>query len=396
MTLMLGSVTGAEEAEIAVRHGVNIIDLKDVKSGFGAAAPAVAQATVAAVGGRRPVSAVAGEIGSEPDAMVRAVAALAQTGVDYVKIGLPPRSRRDDGIRAMSDLAQRVRLIGVMFADDGADPSLVPLLAQSGFAGAMIDTARKSAGRLLNHMDIVAIGQFVEAAHMHGLMAGLAGSLEPPDVPRLLLLTPDVLGFRRALCADQDRTSRIDGHAIDVVRALIPPDTQRIDKATLPAAKIDYKLLAARGYSLDANAEDAEADLIFVRNFALPVRIGAYAHEQEKPQNVRFDVEVRVLRSDHVAADMRDVFSYDLITDSIRMIVAQEHISLIEMLAERIAAIVLTFPRVKSVKVRVEKLEVGPGAAGVEIVRHRPKEVASVHHLYPVAMAADGNPTKAT
>jgi uncharacterized protein (UPF0264 family) len=79
MTLMLGSVTGVEEAEIAIRHGVNIVDLKDVSSGFGAAAPAVAQATVAAVAGRRPVSAVAGEIGSEPEAAVRAVAALAQT-----------------------------------------------------------------------------------------------------------------------------------------------------------------------------------------------------------------------------------------------------------------------------------------------------------------------------
>jgi (5-formylfuran-3-yl)methyl phosphate synthase len=396
MTLMLGSVTSVEEAEIAVRHGVNIVDLKNVNSGFGAAAAAVVQATVAAVAGRRPVSAVAGEIGSEPDAVVQAVATLARTGVDYVKIGLPPRGRRDDSIRVLSDLARRVRLIGVMFADDGADPSLVPLMARSGFAGAMIDTARKSGARLLNHMDIVVIGQFVEAAHMNGLMAGLAGSLEPPDIPRLLLLAPDVLGFRRALCAGQDRTSRIDGRAIDVVRALIPPDTQRIDKGIMPAAKTDYMLLAARGYSLDSNAEDDEADLIFVRNFALSVRIGAYAHEREKPQNVRFDVEVRVLRSDHVATDIRDVLSYDLITDSIRIIVAQEHISLIEMLAERIAAIVLTFPRVKSVKVRVEKLEVGPGGAGVEIVRHRPKEVASVHHLYPVTVAADGNPTKAT
>ena len=66
------------------------------------------------------------------------------------------------------------------------------------------------------------------------------------------------------------------------------------------------------------------------------------------------------------------MFSYDVITDGIRMIVAQEHIALVEMLAERIAALVLTHPRVASVTVRVEKLDVGPGAVGVEIVRERP------------------------
>jgi dihydroneopterin aldolase len=75
---------------------------------------------------------------------------------------------------------------------------------------------------------------------------------------------------------------------------------------------------------------------------------------------------------------MNDVFSYDLITDAIRVIVAQEHIALVETLAERIAASVLTHPRVASVTVRIEKLEIGPGSVGVEIVRERPAE-AKVH-----------------
>jgi dihydroneopterin aldolase len=76
------------------------------------------------------------------------------------------------------------------------------------------------------------------------------------------------------------------------------------------------------------------------------------------------------------------------------MIVAQEHIPLVEMLAERIAALVLTHPRVVSATVRVEKLDVGPGAVGVEIIRERPAEAAKVHHLFPVA-AAERDP-KAT
>ena len=148
-------------------------------------------------------------------------------------------------------------------------------------------------------------------------------------------------------------------------------------------------MLAARGYSIDPH-KDAATDRIFVRDFDLPVSIGAYIHERAKPQNVRFNVEARIYRGDRVAEDLGDVFSYDLIKDSIRMVAAQEHLALVETLAERIAALILTYPRVASVTVRVEKLDIG---AGVEIMRERRAEVAKVHHLYP---AAGGTPRTAT
>jgi dihydroneopterin aldolase len=217
-------------------------------------------------------------------------------------------------------------------------------------------------------------------------MVGLAGSLEAPDIPRLLLAAPDVLGFRRALCGNGDRTASVSGEAIDVVRALIPADS-RLASDPGRSGKIDYRLLAARGYAPDK--DQVETDRIFVRDFVLPVRIGAYAHERDKPQNVRFNVDVNVLRADRAAVDIRDVFSYDLITDAIRMIVADEHIALVETLAERIAALLLTRPRVAGVTVRVEKLEVGPGGTGIEIVRRRIMDVANVRQLYPAASETD-------
>jgi len=386
MTFMLASVTGPEEAEIAINQGADIIDSKDARSAFGAVAPAVLRATVDAVARRRPVSAVSGELDMEPEVLARVAATVADTGVDYIKVGLYPDVRRDDCISALAPVARRVSLIGVLFADYGADEALIPLMAQSGFAGVMIDTARKTGGRLLDHMGIALVGRLVARAHACGLLAGLAGSLEAPDIPRLLLLAPDVLGFRRALCAEADRSAPISAEAIAIVRALIPPDARAIKGAAAPSASVDYRLLAARGYS--PRTDDSETDRIFVRDFVLPVRIGAYAYERDKAQNVRFNVDANVLRSDHAAEDIRDVFSYDVITDSIRMIVAQEHISLVEMLAERIAALILTHPRVMTVAVRVEKLEVGPGGTGVEIVRRRPREVAKVHHLYPTAEEA--------
>jgi dihydroneopterin aldolase len=383
MTLFLASVTGPDEAEIALAHGADIVDLKDSTQAFGAIAPEVVRATVARIAGRRPVSAVTGELAMEPGTLLAAATRMADAGADYVKVALYAAPEREACIRVLSTLARRVKLVGVMFADAGADEGLLRAMADSGFAGAMLDTVHKQGGRLMDHLDITALAGFVDACRARALMAGLAGSLEPPDIPRLLLLAPDVLGFRGALCAG-DRGGRIDPDAIDVVRALIPADSRRTPDA--PLAKIDYRLLAARGYAVDPRRDESATDLTFVHDFVCAVRIGAYAHEREKPQKVRFNVDVRVLRPGHAPEDMRDVFSYDIITDSIQMIVAQEHIALVETLAERIAAVVLTYPRVVSAKVRVEKLEVGPGAVGVEILRERAADVAKVHQLYPAAV----------
>jgi dihydroneopterin aldolase len=375
---MLASVTGPEEAEIAVRQGADVIDLKDVGAGFGAVAPDVVRATVTAVSGRRPVSAVVGEA-EDVERTVAAGADLAAAGPDYLKIGLPPEALSEDFIGALALVARRTKLIGVVFADmsagRAADDALLSTMARSGFAGVMLDTARKTGGRLLGHMDVAALARFVDAAHAHGLIVGLAGSLEMPDIPRLLPLKPDVLGFRRALCAGRDRRSQIDAGAVAAVRALIPAGAGEPQRAADVTWKIDYRILAARGYSVDP---EKATDRIFVRDFDLPISIGAYHHEHAKPQRVRFNVEARIYRGDRVAENMNDVFSYDLITDAIRMIVAQEHIPLVETLAERIAASVLTHPRVASVTVRVEKLDIGPGSVGVEIVRERPAE-AKVH-----------------
>src|SRR6516162_2645255 len=153
MTFMLASVTGVEEAEVAVRHGADIIDLKNADTAFGAVALPVIKATVDWMASRKPVSAVTGELEMDPSAIVGTVAAIAETGADYIKVGLYPDRRREDCIRALAALARRTSLIGVMFADRGADEALVALMAESGFTGAMIDTADKGSGRLLDHLN---------------------------------------------------------------------------------------------------------------------------------------------------------------------------------------------------------------------------------------------------
>jgi len=383
VTRFLASVADADEAAIALAHGADVIDAKNPAAGaLGALPPEAVQAIVAAIDARRPVSAVTGDLPMQPDLVVAAATALASTGVDFVKIGLFAQDGREACIRALAPLARSVKLVGVLFADQGFDLKLLPLLAASGFAGAMIDTAQKGGQRLLDHLGPAQLVGFVEACRELGLLSGLAGSLEAPDIPRLVPLAPDFLGFRSALCGANGRSGPIEAAAIAALRDLIPREDEGAPHRPI-VARADYRLLAAQGFSNDPRRAGGATDRIFVRDFVLPVRIGAYAFEREKPQRVRFNVDVDVRRLDHVPEDMRDVVSYDLITDGIAMIVAAEHIGLVETLAERVAALVLANRRVARVTVRVEKLDIRPGSVGVEITRERAAETSGVHQLFP-------------
>src|SRR5688572_3789506 len=91
MTQMLASVTGIDEAEIAIAGGADIIDLKDPAAGaLGAVSLEVIAQTVAALAGRRATSAVCGDLPMQPDVLGARAGEIASAGVDFVKVGFFP------------------------------------------------------------------------------------------------------------------------------------------------------------------------------------------------------------------------------------------------------------------------------------------------------------------
>ena len=157
---------------------------------------------LAAVAGRRAVSAGA----SDPAQL----AALAELGVDYLKI----LTRGDeDIIAAAAPLARTANLLGIALAEDAIDEAAIAAMAAAGFAGVILNT--RGGRNLIETLDIASLGDFAEVARRHGLTVGLAGALELPDIPRLLLLEPDMLAFR------------FDAATIEPIRAQIPPDQRR-------------------------------------------------------------------------------------------------------------------------------------------------------------------------
>ena len=118
--------------------------------------------------------------------------------------------------------------------------------------------------------------------------------------------------------------------------------------------------------------DDTVLDRVFIRDLVLDVEIGVYKNEKGVTQPVRFSVDVDVMPvAGTLDDDIGRAFDYDTIIQGIKDIVARGHINLVETLAERIARHCLAHPRAARVAVRIEKLEKGPDAVGVEIVRDK-------------------------
>jgi len=118
---------------------------------------------------------------------------------------------------------------------------------------------------------------------------------------------------------------------------------------------------------------------VFIRDLVLQARIGVYPEEKGGRQPIRVNISYRMRDDglDHPHGIGPDVVArvvdYDGIAKRVRALVGQAHVDLVETMAEQIAHLCLTDPRVLSVCVSVEKLAVFADAAsaGVEIERSR-------------------------
>jgi dihydroneopterin aldolase len=306
MTKMLAAIDAMADIETAAAAGVDVLDLRNPSQA------AVSEA-VRLAGGRCEILCRA--YGATAYALRRHAEDLFASGADYVSVPLSPSCSFP-----IVENQPGLKLVAVVSPADAADPDLEARLAAQGFGAMLLDAGGE---RLLARMAPHAIRRHVETARALGLQTWLCGRLEAPDVPRLLPLGPDLLAFDVAL---RSETGGIDAEAVALVRSLVREER--------------------RGIYPEAALSEPQTDKVFVRDFVLPVDIGAYSSEKGRAQRVRFDVVAHVLRPAETPKDLRDIFSYDVILDGIRSIVAEGHVQLNEELAERIAWIVLADPRV--------------------------------------------------
>lgn len=218
---MLASVNSLEEALITLQANVDIIDLKQPALGaLGALSTDQVQTIVKQIGKSKPTSATVGDLPMQADLITNAVTAMAETGVDYIKIGFFPDQDWSEVIDELATLTQgQLKLIAVLFADQQPDLKTIEQFSNAGFTGVMLDTMDKTNGSLTQVMPYDTLQEFVQTARHYQLLCGLAGSLRASDIPALLPLQADYLGFRGALCEQHQRTAKLDPEAIQRIKA---------------------------------------------------------------------------------------------------------------------------------------------------------------------------------
>jgi (5-formylfuran-3-yl)methyl phosphate synthase len=221
MTGMLASVSSVAEAEIVLNAGVDIVDIKNPHDGaLGALEISAVKEIVQLINNELPTSATIGDIESDDLKLSDYINNMADTGVEYVKVGLFDNKPSDYFIKTVANAAKKgIKLVIVMFAENYLGKDSVLLLLQSGIVGIMLDTKEKKGKNLCDILNYDELREFVEMAKEFGLLTGLAGSLKFEDIQSLLKLNSDYLGFRGALCSESDRVKLINEEQVKKIRA---------------------------------------------------------------------------------------------------------------------------------------------------------------------------------
>lgn len=151
----------------------------------------------------------------------------------------------------------------------------------------------------------------------------------------------------------------------------------------------------------EASASADPRDRISLRDHVVEADIGAFQQERGHRQRLRFNVVVEVRPvTEPLLDDVDRILSYDRITEAIAAELAAERLNLLETLAERVAERILAEAAAMRVFIRIEKLDVGPYALGVEIARTRAarpqKEAATGDAVHPLVVFLDNAAIAAT
>ena len=115
-------------------------------------------------------------------------------------------------------------------------------------------------------------------------------------------------------------------------------------------------------------------DLIFLNDFMIDANIGVYKHEKIKSQPLRINIIAKVKNPKKINDDkLYSVVCYNQISKKIKKIIKSGHTILLEKLAEKIFQECFKNKRIKTMKIRLEKLDAIEEAesAGIEVERSR-------------------------
>ena len=116
---------------------------------------------------------------------------------------------------------------------------------------------------------------------------------------------------------------------------------------------------------------------VLVNNLEIPWSIGVFEHEKKQEQRVRINIALNTSwNPEKINDDIKNVVSYSDIVDGIIALTSKGHINLVETLSKKIAQLCLKNPKVDSVIMKIEKLDVynHTESVGIELEYLRKKD----------------------
>lgn len=159
---------------------------------------------------RVKVSATIGDIFSV-EGIIKKLKQFDYLGLDYIKFGINTKNVLElkDLINRIGKLTFRTNLVLVVFVDKKSTFKIVEenleIFYQNNIRFLILDTYKKNNQNLISFYNTFKIKDFMNKCSVKKINVGLAGRLQPNHITKLKLLNPYVIGFRSAICSDQNR-----------------------------------------------------------------------------------------------------------------------------------------------------------------------------------------------
>ncbi len=113
---------------------------------------------------------------------------------------------------------------------------------------------------------------------------------------------------------------------------------------------------------------------ILIKDLILDLKLGYYDFEKEKPQQVKFTLEVNYEdKKPSNDKDLKSIVNYDKIVKLIKKLVKNKHYNFLETLAEDVFDELFKDRRIDKISLQIEKLEIMKdcSSVGIQISKKR-------------------------
>ena len=113
---------------------------------------------------------------------------------------------------------------------------------------------------------------------------------------------------------------------------------------------------------------------VLIKDLLLDLKLGYYDFEKEKPQKVKFSLEIDYVdKKPSNDKDLKSIVNYSKIVRLIKNLVKNKHYNFLETLAEDVFDVLFKDKRIDKISLQIEKLEIMKdcSSVGIQISKKR-------------------------